>query len=647
MLRLLFYLSAVITLPGVAAVRTDSSSVFNISSCPIMFYGQKYEEVYVNLTSENIVICFNGFYSPQSRGDCLLGPKVEKAYFEVHERSSLLEERVHENVRDIKTSMNCYVYFELWREESVAQLSITSFERQAALKLNLFLSDTVDVDVLVDNNSVDALTVTNPSDYVYNVAYTDISGCRDSGLAYKAGTVVNSVPETCLSFICSETAVLQNSTCGPLERCQGNGSCFLDAICTVTGPTVIDFFGHLDFVKDRCVYSLLNIPSVSDFQVLAKFQERRRKDVSFLDSVTLEVNGTHIHLKQGGIVLVEDTPLNLNSSAQVVHGLQLSKDQTGVTAMLQIDDLKITIFFDGYTGQILVEGPAGPSLQGLCQNSSEPRLPEYSSTSCETQYNDTEDHFINCTKITERCNLLKEAPFTSCPIDPEPYITACTDTLCKYPAVDGLKCQFLEAYVKACSLFSNTTLEDWRSKAECPSPEAFCQEMTCSDHEFCGEKNDCEETRCFCRPIFASKYRERNTLGDPTVCRRNTASLTLAGCLLEDKGIDYTFLHLNDPTCRGQMNERTHMVTFCFRSKRCGTEVSVNNSRIIYKNTITNKNSFSDMIVRQNQVKIEFSCYLNQPGIKSMALRYKDVMMPESHSSSTPSLQHSTRLKQS
>uniref|UniRef100_A0A3Q3BDS2 Uncharacterized LOC108250204 n=1 Tax=Kryptolebias marmoratus TaxID=37003 RepID=A0A3Q3BDS2_KRYMA len=580
------HLSCVFMSSGVAAVRTDSSSVFNISSCPIMFYGQKYEEVYVNLTSENIVICFNGFYSPQSRGDCLLGPKVEKAYFEVHERSSLLEERVHENVRDIKTSMNCYVYFELWREESVVsgvQYQVHLNLQTPAITFIMLLTQTLvaagtQVGKLLETNSKNVLVCKTDTFFV------------SSGLAYKAGTVVNSVPETCLSFICSETAVLQNSTCGPLERCQGNGSCFLDAICTVTGPTVIDFFGHLDFVKDRCVYSLLNIPSVSDFQVLAKFQERRRKDVSFLDSVTLEVNGTHIHLKQGGIVL--DTPLNLNSSAQVVHGLQLSKDQTGVTAMFLVD--------------------------GEC------KLCCQSSKHCETQYNDTEDHFINCTKITERCNLLKEAPFTSCPIDPEPYITACTDTLCKYPAVDGLKCQFLEAYVKACSLFSNTTLEDWRSKAECPSPEAFCQEMTCSDHEFCGEKNDCEETRCFCRPIFASKYRERNTLA---VCKKNYASLTLYNCLLAEQDIDYTVLHLNHPECRGELNQMDNTVTFSFKGDTCGTEIMDNDTHVIYKNTIMNQN-ITEEITRHKMVKIDISCYQTQPDIVTKTFTVIDRCVP-------------------
>ena len=68
-----------------------------------------------------------------------------------------------------------------------------------------------------------------------------------------------------------------------------------------------------------------------------------------------------------------------------------------------------------------------------------------------------------------RCNLLKQAPFTACNkhVDPEPFITACTRTLCKYPAVDGLKCQSLEAYARACSHQSNVTVKNWRKKTKC------------------------------------------------------------------------------------------------------------------------------------------------------------------------------------
>ena len=44
---------------------------------------------------------------------------------------------------------------------------------------------------------------------------------------------------------------------------------------------------------------------------------------------------------------------------------------------------------------------------------------------------------------------------------------ACKDTLCKYPAVDGLKCQFMEAYAESCRLKANVSLGDWRSKVNC------------------------------------------------------------------------------------------------------------------------------------------------------------------------------------
>lgn len=64
--------------------------------------------------------------------------------------------------------------------------------------------------------------------------------------------------------------------------------------------------------------------------------------------------------------------------------------------------------------------------------------------------------------------------------------------------------------------------------------------------------------------------------GELTVCEQKSASLTLAGCLLEDKGIDYSILHLNDQTCKGEMDNLTHMVTFRFDSRNtCGTVVTV------------------------------------------------------------------------
>lgn len=80
----------------------------------------------------------------------------------------------------------------------------------------------------------------------------------------------------------------------------------LASTCTVTGPTVIDVHGHMNSIQDRCAYSLFSTPLLPDFLVLGNFRDRRRKDVSFLDSVTLRLDGHDIHLEQGGIVQVSD-----------------------------------------------------------------------------------------------------------------------------------------------------------------------------------------------------------------------------------------------------------------------------------------------------------------------------------------------------
>ncbi|XP_030609901.1 alpha-tectorin-like [Archocentrus centrarchus] len=642
MLRPLLFLSAFIVLAD-ALQTISTSTVLDISSCPITYYGQEYEQLYVNFSSQLTTFCFDNFFNLQKKGDCIIGKshEAQTADFEIVPADSFLERWIRNKTQSIQNSLKCSVQFKMQFNKSEVHLDLFNFRTEAVLSLESHIMGPVLYEVLVGGILVDRVYVLNLPDAYQIDDSLDISGCRYSGNMYKPGTVISSDPNTCSKLTCSETAVLLTSGCGPLGTCSGNSICTSGITCTVTGPTVIDIHGQVNVIKDRCAYSLLSTPVVPDFHVLANFQERRREDVSLLDSVTLRLDelGVYIHLEQGGRVRLNDSTLTLSSSAQLVHGVELSKDQTGVTAKLSLSNLFTSVFFDGYTAQIHLEGPAVRFLKGLCGNSSrslsELRLSEYSSTSCEIQYNHTADSTINCNNVTERCNLLKEAPFTSCnnDVNPQPYITACTDTLCKYPAVDGLNCQFLKAYARACSLQGNHTLEGWTSKASC-SPEAFCQDRTCSDHEFCGEKMVSGDTRCFCRAIFASKYRSTDSLGDPTVCRENSASLTLVGCLLEDKGIDYSALHLNDPTCRGQIDELTHMVTFSFNSSNsCGTVITANSSHNIYRNTIRTQNSASDIITRNDDVYIDFSCTHIQPNINTATFRIKDWSVAQQISS--------------
>ncbi|XP_028260880.1 alpha-tectorin-like [Parambassis ranga] len=626
MSRPLLHLFALSLLAGAAL-----SEEFNLT-CTVNYYGNTYDRVYMNITSNKIAFCFGGYFSTDTGGDCIMGPLPEKTSvdFNTATSSSDWESAVQAALPSVTNSLGCNSYFIVSYNVDL-YFYLFQAGSQTVLGLTSNITSPLTFDALVNGATVQSLTA-SPSK-----AFADISSsCSYSGAlyGYNYGKII---PEACIAVSCNATGSLDvSSTCGPEESCLGNNICGFDAVCTVTGPTVIDFHGQVNSVKDRCAYSLV---SVTNLTVLATFQERRRKDVSFVDSVTLKLGGLEFHLGQGGRVLLNGSVLTLNSSAQLVHGVELSKDQTGVTAKVSLSDITTSVFFDGSTAQIDVEVPAKTPLQGLCRNSSsslsELRLSDYSSTSCETQYNDTADSSINCTRATERCELLKEAPFSACngDVDPEPYITACTDTLCTYPAVDGLNCQFLEAYARVCSLYSNTSLEGWRSKAGC-SPEAFCQDRTCSDHEFCGEKLVSGGTGCLCRAIFASPYRGTDSLGDPTVCRENSASLTLVGCLLEEKDVDYSVLHLNDQNCRGQMDQLTHMVTFSFNSSNCGTVVTANNSQVTYKNTIRVANT-SDVITRHDQFYIDFSCVQTQPDIKFVSFKIKDSSVVQ-HISSGP-----------
>uniref|UniRef100_A0A3P9LNU7 ZP domain-containing protein n=1 Tax=Oryzias latipes TaxID=8090 RepID=A0A3P9LNU7_ORYLA len=603
--RLLPFLWAVLHLTG-AQQTFSSSSQLDISACPITFYGKTYRQFYVNFTSESFVVCFGGFYSPGGPHDCLLvtPPDSQRASLEVNRRIPLMEMILHRNLPSIQSRMDCFAGFSLQHGGQSA------------------------VDVHLSGTRVRTVTVTNTPGDKQIRGYLDTSGCFYSGVIYSPGSQVNS-PETCLFLNCSEDLGLQVSACGPLERCQGNGSC-IEAppetpmprrTCTVVGPAVLDVHGQMRLVEDRCSYALLSAP---DLQIVATFQERRRKDVGFLDGVILQLgrSDVHVSLDPGGRIRLNNLTMVLDGSAQRVYGVEVSKNRTGVTVQVSRSNLTASVFFNGDSVQLHLEGPAVPSLGGLCGNSSGTlggvRPPEFSSTGCETRYSDAVDTSINCTLMAERCNVLKGAPFSSCDTDPEPYITACRDVLCKYGDVDGLRCQFLEVYARACSLSSGAALEGLRSRAECSPPVGLCQDRTCGPNEFCSETGPDGQPRCLCRALFASEYLERNTLGGSTVCRQNSASLSLVGCLLEDKGIDYTQLHLNDPACRGQMNEQTRMVTFSFNSSSCGTEVLTNSSHVIFKNTIRGQNVSSD-VTRYTQFHMDSSCAQTQPDVQTVA----------------------------
>ncbi|XP_060909004.1 alpha-tectorin-like [Labrus mixtus] len=631
----LLYLPAFGLLTGSAAMYQafTSSGEMNISSCPITYFGQKYEKVYVSLDANKFAFCFNSLYSPGIQNDCILmsGGAADRGDLTVLTRKIPPGSGVHQLLPHLKHAGSCVNVIPLKnsQDDEVEQVELGNFGAQAILAIKTYSGYThteVEADSQVNSQTVSKLKFQISETNTGVIA--DVSGCRLSGVVYKTNTTTYD-QDTCSAIICDVYGVARVvSDCGPMEHCQGDGSCAARNVCTVAGSTVIDINGKVHTVPDRCGYTLLSPGSIPGLKVYGVFQERRRKDVSFLNNVVLRLDGAgvKVSLEQGGRVKLNGDVLKLNATAQVFSGVELSKDKTGVTAKISTSNGMVFVFFDGDKALIQLSG----TVQGLCGGSSKSfsgeKVAEYSSAGCEVPHDDTANSTINCDTQAKWCNLLKQAPFTACHnlISPEPFVTACTNTLCKYPAVDDLKCKLLETYTMVCSKQGNVKVEDWRTKTSCYAQNS-CQDKFCSDHEFCGQKFYGGEPRCFCRAIFASKYRSESSYGEPTACEHSSAAVTLANCLLEEEGIDYSALHLNDQTCKGEMKDETHMVTFKFDSSRtCGTVVKANDSKIIYKNTImTQNNSIVGHIYRHDRVHIDFSCFYNQPDIKSLAIKLK------------------------
>uniref|UniRef100_A0A8C7XVY8 ZP domain-containing protein n=1 Tax=Oryzias sinensis TaxID=183150 RepID=A0A8C7XVY8_9TELE len=536
-----------------------SSGEINLSSCPIHFYGQRYEKAYVN----RFALCFKASYGRGADNDCILmsGGTADRGDLSVL-------------TKEIPTGSGTF------------QASET-------------------------NRGI----------------ITDVSGCRLSGSVYLTNTTIQDL-RTCSTITCDVNGVAKAvPKCGPNERCQGDGSCAWNSVCSVTASTIIDFSGKRSSIPDRCGYSLLRSPSLPGLHVTGVFKERRRRDMSLVDRVILNLDGNEISLEQGGRVKVlTDFKLPLSSSPLHFHGVELSKDQADVTAKIAASNFTVTVLFDGSSAAIHLTGPNGATFQGLCENSTtlrQVRVSQYSTADCNAEYQDAPDSSINCNNTVKWCDVLQRAPFDICSsnINPQPFMSACSETLCKYPAKDGLECQFLEAYAKACQLHSGVRVEGWRTQTSYCTAFTACQKI-CSSHEFCGLDSHSQQPRCLCRAIFASKYKPIGRFGEPIVCEKKSASVVLANCLLEDEQIDYTTLHLNDQTCRGEMDNMTHMVTFGFDTeKSCGTLIMANDTQIVYKNAIMTKTATTGEIVRHEKLRVDFSCYLSQPEVKSLAMR--------------------------
>ncbi|XP_054642423.1 uncharacterized protein LOC129187333 [Dunckerocampus dactyliophorus] len=615
MIRLLVVIAALSQLPGSAA------EMHNISTCPFKFFGESQSTLYTDISNGVIDLCFDG-----SMGDkciSIVNGTSTSLSVEVSQDLADTNSPFHQAKPELTDTSPCKIVILLQDGNGNTTMNVTlrTFGREAMVLFEThgrMLNSSAHIDGMVLREWVSYESDT----------FGDVSGCTHEGTPYLPD--MSTCDDAATLVTCSAASVLNVSP--------NNDSCIKDAICTVSASTIIDHHGDTTSVEDHCAYTLF---SDSGVQVSGVFRERRRMDVMFLDGVIIHLDDADvdIYLGQSGKVKANHTKLNLTATPEEHYGVMLSKDETGVTANVSLSANYTVVFFDGYTVQIHTPRAMTTTgvyrmenLHGLCANATVPLTDKkdsvHSSPGCEAQYSEPVDESINCTMVTEQCEMLHSASFNACHeyINPEPYITACNNTLCHYPNTDGLRCQFLGAYDKACRMvmhYEGEHMNDWREEAYCPHNHTFCNHTYCVDHEFCASGIN-GQINCFCRAKFAAEYKENGTLGDQTICEDNTAKIILPNCILEEKGFDYHDLHLNDDTCRGH-NDMYHMVTFSFNSSRnaCGAVMTANETIVLYKNTIRGQNT-TDLVSHFDEFHMDFSCFQNQPDHQSVTFKIKD-----------------------
>nr|XP_057923665.1 uncharacterized protein LOC131125801 isoform X2 [Doryrhamphus excisus] len=586
-------------LPGeVTGTIFNGPSVLNVSSCPVSFYGETYSQIYVSYPGTIVVLCFDGYYNQSNVGDCVLATIYEKEVIELSISNGGQNDPEIRSKLPILNPAKCVVSlfvdnkftYRFHNYGTQGAFSIFANSNQIPGRLNL---RTVALIYTRISTSI-------PYSQLTTTHFYDVSSCRYEGSFYKAGASLNN-SNACFSLSCNSTSGLTVNKCGSLEICS-NQKCVLHLECSVIGSSVIDFYGNVNSIPDRCGYKLLSLDATPGQSVVAKFQEQRRKDVSMLDSLLLDFGEA-----KNNIVIEQDG--KIRGDATQIQNIFFDSD-LGISGTFLLSEYAIYFLYDGYATLMIMYGPAGdvPPLQGLCGNSSDLQASKVITSSpsgCEILHSDTEDSTIDCDAMTQRCNLINGSDFSFChsDINPEPYVKACIDTMCRYPALDGLDCHFLNSYGTFCDtrLFHDV---DWQPAVNCSYRNTFCEGTDCKDHEFCGFVQG--QPGCYCRALFAEPYRTTHTYGQ-LVCDDSSASFDLVGCLLEDIRINYTDLHLNDDTCRGHLDSETHMVHFLFNgSNTCGTNITADYSQIIFQNVIQHSNA-------SKAVHIDFSCVFTQP----------------------------------
>ncbi|KAL2099742.1 hypothetical protein ACEWY4_004136 [Coilia grayii] len=133
-----------------------------------------------------------------------------------------------------------------------------------------------------------------------------------------------------------------------------------------------------------------------------------------------------------------------------------------------------------------------------------------------------------------------------------------------------------------------------------------CHNLHCTEDEICGE------VRGICGCLCKDNHHRPNpeSFGFVATCHNSSGLISLSRCLLFEAGFSAQVLHLNNPDCKGTVQDGRVEFHFNNDDQKCGTQLKTNETHFIYENSIQGKADSADgrIISRERLLNLEFVC---------------------------------------
>ncbi|XP_049321051.1 pancreatic secretory granule membrane major glycoprotein GP2 isoform X6 [Astyanax mexicanus] len=143
-----------------------------------------------------------------------------------------------------------------------------------------------------------------------------------------------------------------------------------------------------------------------------------------------------------------------------------------------------------------------------------------------------------------------------------------------------------------------------------------CSALNCTAREECKARSGIYGCACANNnPRFNAA-----TFDAYNYCNSSSGVLSLSRCELFEAGFPSDFLHLNDPSCGGDIQDDRVVFTFDNRFRICGTTMKSNATHLIYENTVRMAEGVysGSVISRDSWLDVKFSCVY--PLIQSISM---------------------------